>query len=49
MSRITKYKQDINGEWVNSTSDNIIEVINPGKEEVISTAPIGTKKLFIKH
>ncbi len=43
MSKITKYKQYINGEWVNSTSDKVIEVINPVTEEVLATVPAGTK------
>jgi len=44
MSKITKYKQYINGEWVNSTSDKVIEVINPVTEEVLATVPAGTKE-----
>jgi len=44
MSKITKYKQYINGEWVNSHSNEVIEVINPVTEEIIATVQAGTKK-----
>jgi len=32
----------INGEFVNSTSDEVIEVINPATEEIVDTVPAGT-------
>jgi lactaldehyde dehydrogenase/glycolaldehyde dehydrogenase len=31
------YHQFINGEWVNSTSDSVTEVLNPSTEEVVAT------------
>lgn len=34
----------INGEWINSTGDEIAEVLNPTTEEVIATVPVGTKE-----
>ena len=40
-SKIKKYKQYINGEWVLSGSQEIIEVLNPVTEEVISNIPKG--------
>lgn len=36
------YKQFINGEFINSTSTTVINVINPCTEEVISTIPTGS-------
>lgn len=36
------YKQFINGQFVNSTSTTVIEVLNPCTEEVISTIPTGS-------
>lgn len=44
MSSIKPYKQYINGEWVNSTSDKVIEVINPVTEEIVATVQAGTKE-----
>lgn len=41
MSKVKAYKQYINGEWVNSLSDERIEIINPVTEEVISSIPKG--------
>ncbi|NMA80388.1 MAG: aldehyde dehydrogenase family protein, partial [Jeotgalicoccus halophilus] len=37
-------KQFINGEWVNSTSSETIEVINPATEEVFATVASGNKE-----
>jgi acyl-CoA reductase-like NAD-dependent aldehyde dehydrogenase len=34
----------INGEWVESSSGEIIEVENPSTEEIIDTVPAGTKE-----
>lgn len=39
--KIKKYKQYINGQWVESGSEELIEVLNPVTEEVISTIPKG--------
>tara|TARA_R110002033_G_scaffold171220_1_gene219020 strand:+ start:12084 stop:13523 length:1440 start_codon:yes stop_codon:yes gene_type:complete len=36
------YKQYINGQFVNSTSTTVINVLNPCTEEVISTIPTGS-------
>lgn len=37
-------KQYINGEWVESTGTDIIEVINPATEEVVGKISSGTKE-----
>ena len=37
-----QFKQFINGEFVNSTSTNRIEILNPCTEEVLSTIPKGS-------
>jgi len=37
-----QFKQFINGQFVNSTSTTVIEVLNPCTEEVISTIPTGS-------
>lgn len=37
-------KQYINGEWVNSNSNETIEVINPATEEVIGKVAKGNKE-----
>jgi len=37
-----QFKQFINGEFVNSTSTNRIEILNPCNEEVLSTIPKGS-------
>ena len=34
----------INGEWINSSSSELIEVENPSTEEVIGTISAGTKE-----
>ena len=34
----------IDGEWVNSTSSEVIEVENPSTEEIIGTISAGTKE-----
>ena len=34
----------INGEWVQSDSNELIDVINPANEEVIGQVTAGTKK-----
>ena len=34
----------INGEWVDSDSDELIDVINPASEEVIGQVIAGTKE-----
>ncbi|MEB7754891.1 aldehyde dehydrogenase family protein [Staphylococcus pseudoxylosus] len=38
-----KNQQFINGQWMNSSSQDIIEVINPASEKVIGTIAKGTK------
>lgn len=38
------YKMFINGEWVNSESEEVFEIINPANEEVIGTVPQGTRE-----
>jgi len=42
MATMKQFKQFINGEFVNSTSTNRIEIINPCTEEVLSTIPKGS-------
>jgi aldehyde dehydrogenase (NAD+) len=37
-------KNYINGEWVNSTGTETVEVINPANEEVLALSPLGTSK-----
>ena len=39
-----EYKQFINGEWKNASSDNWIEVLNPANEQVIARVPKGTRE-----
>ena len=34
----------INGEWVNSDSSELIDVINPANEEIIGQITAGTKE-----
>ena len=34
----------INGEWINSSSTELIEIENPSTEEVIGTISAGTKE-----
>ena len=34
----------INGEWINSDSSELIDVINPANEEVIGQITAGTKE-----
>ena len=41
-------KQYINGEWVESNSNETIEVINPATEEVIGKVAKGNKAMLIK-
>lgn len=37
------YRHFINGDWVDSLSDDRIELLNPATEEVIGTIPVGTE------
>ncbi len=39
MSKIQKFKMYIDGQWVNSESDKIIETLNPENNEVWATVP----------
>ena len=36
----------INGEWVKSESNELIDVINPANEEIIGQVTAGTKDVF---
>lgn len=42
-------KQYINGEWVDSTSGEYIDVINPATEEVFGRIAKETRKMWIKQ
>lgn len=44
MTEIRNYEMYINGEFVNSISNEQIEVFNPSTEELISTVPSATKE-----
>lgn len=37
-----EYQHFIGGEWIDSTSDERIEIVNPATEEPIGTIPVGT-------
>lgn len=38
------YKMLINGQWINSSDQETIDVLNPSNEEVITTVPMGTRE-----
>ena len=39
---IPRYRHFINGQWVDSTGKEFLEVENPATQEIIATAPKGT-------
>ena len=47
MSNIQHFKMYINGEWVNSSSNKLIESLNPENNEVWATVPELMKKMSI--
>ena len=43
-----KYKLYINGEWIDSTSDDYIKVENPATQEIIAEVPAASKEDILK-
>lgn len=44
MAEIRKLKNYINGEWVESKTDQYEDVVNPATKEVLCQVPISTKE-----
>lgn len=43
IKNVTLIKNYINGEWVNSESSEIVDIINPATQKIIAKAPMSTK------
>ena len=41
---VRKMRNYVNGEWVESTSPKVIDVVNPAKDEVLTQLPLTTKE-----
>ncbi|HYB04675.1 MAG TPA: aldehyde dehydrogenase family protein [Nitrososphaerales archaeon] len=42
--KVTQYSMFIDGEWKQSTSENMIKVINPATEEIFATVPKASRE-----
>ena len=42
IKEVEKLKNYVNGEWVESKSDEILDIINPATQKVISKVPMST-------
>jgi malonate-semialdehyde dehydrogenase (acetylating)/methylmalonate-semialdehyde dehydrogenase len=43
IKEVSKLKNYINGEWVESESDQVLDIINPAKQKIIAKVPMSTR------